>query len=492
MSQKYLFIITVAILGTLTLIPRIFDLGAFISPDEIRWVANTSGFTTKLAHGELSQLLRQPHPGITTQWLGASTIRFDSWAVRKLPLVIGQTILVLMLAYLAYRLWGASAGILLGVLLALNPFLIAHTRVYAMDALLAVNLTVSVVALLLWHKEKATRYLLFSAFAAGAAILSKLPGIIIIPYAGVLFLHWSWRSRSATAYMRPGVLWLLSLGMSLGIILPSFALHPLGTIGDFAEFFRSDDYQELHQLSAAYYLQTLAFKTTPLHLAAVLTLVLGAAWSTLHTEHVLAKKIRAALLTPSIGIFLTFAVLFVIQMAIGAKKGDRYILPSFIMLDVVTALVITRLVALRRKNITTIVLLAATVGLLWQSIIVAQLHPHTLAYVNPLTRQFIGARRLGWGEGLDLAAHYLNNKPQASELNVAAYFPTQFAYVFKGKTAPAHTWDNESIDYVVLYRAMFQRGDDAWETDVLNHFRSKIPEQVISLSGIEMVWIYRQ
>ena len=492
MPRKYLFIITVAVLAALTLIPRILDLDAFISPDEIRWVTNTAGFTNKLAHGEFSQLLRQPHPGITTQWLGAMTFRSDSWTIRKLPLVIGQTILVLMIVYLAYGLWGTSTSILLGILLALNPFLIAHTRVYAMDSLLALNLTISVLALMLWHKAKAARYLVFSAFAAAAAILSKLPGIISVPYAGLLFLYWSWQSESIKAYIKPGILWIISLCISLGIILPSIALHPVNIIGDFTEFFRSDDYQELHQLSSLYYLQILIFKTTPLHFAALFILILGAVWSTINRHRPLAKKIRAALFTPSIGIFLLFAILFVIQMTMGAKKGDRYILPSFIMFDIVTALIIARLAATKKRNVTNIILITVTVGLLWQIIMVARLHPHTLAYVNPITRQFISDHRLGWGEGLDLAAQYLNNKPAANELNVAAYFPTQFAYVFRGKTTAAHNWDNESIDYVVLYRAMFQRGEEAWETDVINHFRDKTPEKVISLSGIEMVWIYRQ
>lgn len=490
MSRTTKYVITVAILAIITLLPRIFNLGAFISPDEIRWVANTSGFTTKLAYGKFDQLLQQPHPGITTQWLGAMTVRADSWIVRKLPLVIGQSVLVLIIAYLGLRLWGKNASILMGILLALNPVLIAHTRVYAMDSLLALTLVISILALLLWQQQKNTRYLIFSGFAGAAAILSKLPGVIIVIYSALLFAYWSWQSKSIKSYLKPLTLWLISLVVSLGIILPSMALNPLSTIGDFAEFFRSDDYQELHQLSTTYYLGTLLFQTTPLHIMALLILVGSLCWSAIDRGNEVTKKIRAALLTPSIIIFLLFALLFVLQMTLGAKKGDRYILPSFLMFDIVTAIIITRLIAIKKNIFITIVLIGTVAGLLWQGATVLQLHPHTLAYVNPIFSRFIGERRLGWGEGLDLAAQYLSEKPNADQLNVAAYFPTQFGYVFKGHTTAAHNWEEASIDYVVLYRAMFQRGEAAWETDVLNQFQNKRPEKIISLSGVPMVWIY--
>lgn len=490
MSQNTKQVITVAILAIITLLPRIFNLDAFISPDEIRWVANTSGFTTKLAHGKFDQLLQQPHPGITTQWLGAMTVRADSWTVRKLPLVIGQSVLVLIIAYLGSRLWGKNTGILLGILLALNPVLIAHTRVYAMDSLLALNLVISILALLLWQQQKNTRYLIFSGFAGAAAILSKLPGVIIVIYSAMLFAYWSWQSKSIKSYRKPLTIWLVSLLISLGIILPSLLLHPFNIMGDFAEFFRSDDYQELHQLSTTYYLGTLLFQTTPLHIVAFVILVGSLLWSVIDRGNQVIKKILAALLTPSIGIFLFFALLLVLQMTLGAKKGDRYILPSFLMFDIVTALIITRLMAIKKNIFVTIVLVSTIAGLLWQGATVLQLHPHTLAYVNPIFRQFIGERRLGWGEGLDLAAEYLNEKPNADKLTVAAYFPTQFAYVFKGHTTAAHNWEEASVDYVVLYRAMLQRGEATWETDVLNQFKNKQPEKVISLSGVPMVWIY--
>jgi len=42
----------------------------------------------------------------------------------------------------------------------------------------------------------------------------------------------------------------------------------------------------------------------------------------------------------------------------------------------------------------------------------------------------------------------------------------------------------------VLYRALFERGPDAWETQVLAQFADKQPEKVIRLNGLPYAWIY--
>ena len=114
-----------------------------------------------------------------------------------------------------------------------------------------------------------------------------------------------------------------------------------------------------------------------------------------------------------------------------------------------------------------------------------------MAYVNPLTKPLFGERRLGWGEGLDLAAAYLNQKTSAVDLKVASQFPTEFANNFVGETIPLNHYENGNTDYVVLYRAMLERGEDAWETHVLNEFSGQPIEKVITLNDLNYVWIYK-
>jgi len=194
-------------------------------------------------------------------------------------------------------------------------------------------------------------------------------------------------------------------------------------------------------------------------------------------------------------ILLLFVFLFVLQMSTGKEKADRYILSVFAIFDVVAAATVITLVELFKKNkksllpgVFIVLILGAGV---WQENIILSLQPHGLSYINPFTKHLFGERRLGWGEGLDLAADYLNKKPNAGNLKVATYYPNEFGKKFVGSVDPADRFEEESIDYVVLYRAMLER-DDSWEKDAFNYFIHKKPEKIIYLDGIEYVWIFNK
>lgn len=470
-----------ALLLTVLFYPITTNLGDFHTADEKRWYANVVNFTLHLAHGEFDQLLQQPHPGITTQWFALPTVFSDSWQVRKLPLSVSQGILVLLIGYISYRLWGKKEAILLLFLLATNTLLIAHMRIYAMDSLLALFSILSLLTLLLWQKNHEHRYLLFSAACASAAALSKLPGIVLAPLSGAFITYSIFADQSAhkakNLFSAYGI-WLSGFIIASILILPQLVVVPASVIGDMLEIFSSDDYTVLHQERFSYYFRTLIFFSTPAHIAGILLTPL--AWRYLSS----ARKTQLIYV-------LTFAILFITMMGIGAKKGDRYILPAFLALDVVTAIVGTTLLyrsSIQWKRYTT----AALIGIIaWQAALVIRLHPYELAYVNPVTKPLFAQRRLGWGEGLDIAAEYLNAKESSSDLKVASYYSSEFAFMFIGETVPLHQWDTGNADYAVLYRAMYERGADAWETDVLHQFQEKQAERVIQLNGLPYVWIYK-
>jgi len=505
-----LLLLTLAIL-----LPRLFDLGAFQAADEKMWVANTQGFTKNLALGRWDKLLQQPHPGITTQWLGALTINSSSLATRKIPLAIGQSIIIGLIGYIFYRLWDKWPAILLTLLLALNPLLIAHTRVYAMDSLLALFLLLSVGCLLLWHKTNAARYLAFSAIAGALAVLSKLPGLIIVPFVLLVLAWWATTSSNRSDIVKKAGLWVAVFLITLVAVFPSLLLNFSEVKRLTTKFLLEGDAQDAHHTGAnyTYYLQTLIFFSTPLHLITLATLIIipltsiSRPWRQLYPKTTgspavalpagqagSAKAGPAGITRHEAIILLLFTILFIIQMTLGAKKGDRYILPSFLFLDALTVIaffsLFSRFRARRLLLLTTYCLLLTS--LLWQAATVIRLHPHTLAYVNPLTKPFYGNRRLGWGEGFDLVAAYLNQKPRAAELTVASLYPTEFDYNFVGQVIPLNHYHDANADYVVLYRALYERGPDTWQTDILNQFANQTPEKIITLNGLNYLWIYKR
>ena len=106
--------------------------------------------------------------------------------------------------------------------------------------------------------------------------------------------------------------------------------------------------------------------------------------------------------------------------------------------------------------------------------------------------------QVGWGEGLDQAARYLNAKPDAKDLTVYAWYSGgSFSYFFDGNAyylAPSlgeREGDLEkffSADYAVVYIHQWQRDLPPKVLDIL---RSRTPEKTIWISGLPYVQIYK-
>jgi hypothetical protein len=121
-------------------------------------------------------------------------------------------------------------------------------------------------------------------------------------------------------------------------------------------------------------------------------------------------------------------------------------------------------------------------------------YPYYFTYYNPLLGGIKGAEAvltLGWGEGLDLAAAYLNRKPNAEKLRVASWYQSTFAPYFRGE-ALSYSKEKGKVlagDYTIFYINQTQRRfpDDALFDYFAEHFS---PEKVISLDGVDYAWIY--
>jgi hypothetical protein len=106
--------------------------------------------------------------------------------------------------------------------------------------------------------------------------------------------------------------------------------------------------------------------------------------------------------------------------------------------------------------------------------------------------------QIGWGEGLDQAARYLNQKPDAENLKVISWYSTSsFSFFSKNQTrelGPLGAWTNESwqdfntSDYAVVYIQELQRNMPA---EVLERLAALKPEHSIRIYGIEYVRVYQ-
>ncbi len=478
--KKEWVIFAYILLAVVTFAPRVFLLDAFTSPDEPQWERNTQNFVKGLTQGDLKSLYQQPHPGITTQWLAAASIAAPTWGEKRLPLALFLSISVLYITYIVRRGWGDTAALITGFLLALNPLLIAHSRVLAMDALLGMFSIATIIHHILWIEHKKKYDIALVGVFSALAMLSKLSafGLVIYVIIGTIIVvlakkvSWNKALRGIGTGIGAG---LLTAVIVFPTLLTNFSYVWEGSV----TFFTTEHFQQhVHALGPWWYPEAFLIWTTPLQLIGLLSIAF-----------ILTKKnpYRWPIIMLSL-----FCIIFFLEIQYSIKKGDRYMLPVFLAFDVISALV---LVSLFKKYIKVVIALCV-IGISWQAYEIVRLHPHELAYRNPLFVSIAKGRTMGWGEGLDVAAAYLNEKPNAEDLLVAAYYESSFAYHFKGKFTSAERLGKESAqeigaDYVVLYRTMEGRAQERWETKVLAEYKNKIPEKIISLNNEEYVWIYK-
>ncbi len=392
----------------LALLPRVIQPGVSITWDEPKWINRALRFGTALREGDLRETFLVGHPGVTTMWLGsvgmtlgcalkpggcgdlsdlgaASSARHATEAaMKRLPEVLPAARLALALAIalaitgiylLARRLLAPAAALLGVVLIATDPFFLAHSRVFQLDALTTVFMMLSLVALLVYLAERRRWALALAAVAAGLAVLSKSSGLFLAPLTALLLLAAAAKGAGplATRLARSAA----DLAIWLGVLVVTvFALWPalwvaaprtLVAVWETGTGYALTAHENLtffmgrivEDPGALFYPVAIAFRLSPLVMIGLMSLPLALAWSLLrrgagrsaardHTDKPVptgermpsgegrppSDSTRSAWVAVTL---LFFAAAFIVFMSFGAKKFDRYILPVFPALDLAAA-----------------------------------------------------------------------------------------------------------------------------------------------------------
>ena len=245
-----------------------------------------------------------------------------------------------------------------------------------------------------------------------------------------------------------------------------------------------------------FYPFVLTIKSTPLMLPLALIGCILLWKSRKHLDET-AYQLRMALA------LIAGVLLFTICLSATSKKFSRYLLPAFPMLEILAAIGLVEgfkwiYIALRaRFQILKIpvyknaLLLMISIGLFFiQLFPVLALHPYYGTYYNLCWRltDITKIITIGEASGLDLAANYLNQKPNPQKLVVqVSPLATEFVdYYFRGYVYRADSENEPAPDYEVVYIRDSQIGRVP-QTGTRN---GKL-EKRITLNGIDHVWIYR-
>ena len=196
-------------------------------------------------------------------------------------------------------------------------------------------------------------------------------------------------------------------------------------------------------------------------------------------------------------------VLFSVCLSGASKKFSRYLLPAFLMLEILSAIGFVEGLkwsynALRthlgteeiEKYKQTGTAMACIGFFIIQILPVLTLHPYYGTYYNLCWKLTDITKIITVGEasGLDIAAKYLSDKPDVRKLTVqVSPLATEFVnHYFQGRVYRADRKTKHSPDYEVVYIRDSQIGG----VPQTGTFNGEL-EAVVTLNGIDHVWIYR-
>jgi hypothetical protein len=542
--------LAVLLVACAVLLPRLFELDRFVTVDEPEWLFQSGNFYYALGQRDFAETYRREHPGVVTLWAGTAGYiwKFPEYrglgqgylptaqgedfmrAQGKDPLellkagrtvMVAVTTVVLTLAFIyARRLFGDWPALIGFLLLAFDPFHIGLTRLLHLDGMESNFVLLSLLALLVYLYRGRRWPDLAAAGAAGAVgMVSKSPGVFVFPFIAlwtiIAFLR-DRRDGQALTFWRhvllPGIGFGLSAILTLALVWPSMWVHPIGTLqqmfsgafgyavtGHGANFFNGMVYRPgmvTWSDAPLYYPACILWRSTPVTVIGLSIAVVAFIRKLPPFE---ARKSRDAALG-----LVCFSLLFAAFMTLGGKKLDRYILPAITPLLMTAGLGWYALAAWLQSKFARLqgwrsqaVLLGLVAALQLAS---ALPHfPYYLSYYDPLLgggEKAPEVMMIGMGEGLDLAADYLNQKAGAKDMLVLssiAYGSTSF--YFEGRSEQIFRFDHKlsvekreilnEVDYALVYVSGWQR-----TTSELDFFANAVPEKVITLNGIEYVRIY--
>lgn len=508
-----------ALLFVLAIGARLVGITLFITPDEDNWMRRTGNFAQALESGDLRRTFQSGHPGVTTMWAallgtGPEVARLAGVTVQdhpvtrepgfmplliraRLGLVVVNAALLVGIVALSWRLMGLLPALLGGILLALDPFLVAHSQVVHVDGLSAGFMTVAMLAAgVYWWAGGRPGYLVLCGVASGLAVLTKAPSLVlgllvpVVAFTAPLVDRAAWPlSRVVRSLIVAGLIGLVVIFA----LWPTLWVAPIETLVRAARFtletsaeHRPGNYflgRPVADPGPLYYPVAMMFRLSPLVLAGLVALGV-----------LLPPR---SLFRPTL-LLLLFIFGFVLFLSLAGKKLDRYTVPAFPALSLLAGMGLwtlgswiapylrqTRAGEQVRRSAAALAVLLLLIG---HSLPLVMVAPYALAYYNPIVGGGPAAARVllvGWGEGLDQVAEYLNAEPSPERQLISVYFPLELS--FQGMVTGTVTQfsDSRPVNFVVDYVNAAQRGHTP--PDVFG----REPEREVWINGILYARVYR-
>jgi 4-amino-4-deoxy-L-arabinose transferase-like glycosyltransferase len=533
------------------MLPRLLNLDTFIGPDELAELGRDNNFALALAAGDWAgTLVGDGKPSVTLMWVNTIGVTvkwawlqlsgrpqsftevvaperpFTVWPERRLFLALASGLQILAAWPLLRLVWDEQIATVAVGLMALEPFLLAFTRMIRGDSLLAGFMILSLLGALAFLKSGRWAYNWFSGAMAGLALLTKLSaGAIVLT---IVLLYTIADLSSPRPRIEPGDQtspprrrWFIKaiIGWGLATALIFFGLWPAWWFRPVETFNLLSGKLAFHAVEAANQQAALYFWGTvhpfgpgpwfyPVLAALRLTpwLLLG---SLMATGRWLWQAVRQQTM-PDLNVLglLLYIGAYWLAMTLPGQKLDRFFMPIVPALAILTAIEMinagrwllhaSRLTphasrfTLHASHLTRLVLALIGLGLIWH---ISLYHPLYSTYFNPLSGNpqfWQWALPVGHGEGVNTALQSLSTLPDAATKKVVCgtNFPRCQPF-FAGELWPQEDLRSArwfKADYVLWHIDEQQLG--VFPDGVLTYLRRQPPLYIAHYHGLDYTWLY--
>lgn len=503
------------------------------------WYLRSARFVNSVLEADWANTVYSEHPGVSLMWptgvglklywaLSGVTPAADSVPAEVdpvnyfgpvpineivaavLPVVLLIALGVVGIYFLLRALLDETSAAVASLLIALTPYYTAQSKILHLEALLATVMFLSGLAILVYLRQRRWRWLVLGGIFGGLGWLTKPTALYLLPYTALALglgvmdpAYRRWRTQGARAalaglwrdFLLPLVAWVVVAALVFVLLWPVMWVDPgkgidairwglslhVSTAHDAPNFFAGQITTE--DPGPAFYGAVLLFKSTTVELTFVAVALLVGGFT-------LARRREVSPAGQVHLMIVAFAFFYLVQMNLGAKKLDRYMLLVILCFDVWAAAGIVGWArSLARDPKFYGILLA--LPLLAQAGPSLVYHPYYSVAYNWLAGGPPTAARVlltgTEGEGLDRVAAHLNRRGDVQELTIATQLSHVFSQYFRG-----HTVDiNQPADYVLFHRNYTVRDykADQW-TGLWERYSPREPALQIDFDGVPFAWLY--
>jgi hypothetical protein len=555
--RKYITPIIYIAITIALLLPRVLALGSFVTLDEPSWLSQGANFYYALGQREFQNTVYEYQPAVTTMWIISAAMlvyfpeyrgfgqgyldyekgRLDPFMVQhgqdplallqiaRLLQVLLVVALFALLYYLLQRLIPKLPAAFMVLVASFDPFFLGQSRLLDHEAMLSLFVIVSLLAFVVYLSQgRKFIFLLTSGVAAALAQLTKSSAIAMLATVGVLLLVQIFQERQ-NGFLKAFIdnakiffLWFVVLTVSYFIFWPGMWVAPGKMLyqvygNAFSYAFQGARLTVTEELEVSQFnlntnlagiwelVKILLSRTTPL------------TWLGVLFGFALPFPPRRELIRPNRQLFallLTTALAFILLIGIAqGRNSPHYILSSYLALNLLAGLGWFRLLEWLGDRFTPGNNRLQYAGLflvlsfqVWSAI---SYYPYYFTYRNPITYS-LGVNKefpqFPYGEGLEFAAQYLAELPNAKDSTALVYYSRGcFSYFYPGASTSFRPYyiDGEhaadllnfvqSADYLVVYYA--NQGQLEKYGPYLDILSTMEPIHVIWMNGYEYIRIYQ-